>query len=201
MIKILEFSKVRPEEILNRSIQTETEVDEIVSGILSDVRENGDAALRKYAEKFDGARLDSLEVTPEEIEAGVRATDPEFIRTLEMAAANIRAFHEKQVHNNFDMTRADGVLMGQRYTPIEKAGVYVPGGTASYLSTVLMDVIPAQIAGVSEIVMMTPPKGWLLSPGPSRGGEDCGCDPYFQKRRCAGYRRPRLWHGEHSSCG
>lgn len=158
MIKILEFSKVRPEEILNRSIQTETEVDEIVSGILSDVRENGDAALRKYAEKFDGARLDSLEVTPEEIEAGVRATDPEFIRTLEMAAANIRAFHEKQVHNNFDMTRADGVLMGQRYTPIEKAGVYVPGGTASYLSTVLMDVIPAQIAGVSEIVMMTPPR-------------------------------------------
>lgn len=158
MIKILEFSKVRPEEILNRSIQTETEVDEIVSGILADVRENGDAALRKYAEKFDGAKLDSLEVTPEEIEAGVQATDPEFIRTLKMAAANIRAFHEKQVHNNFDMTRADGVLMGQRYTPIEKAGVYVPGGSASYLSTVLMDVIPAKIAGVSEIVMMTPPR-------------------------------------------
>lgn len=158
MIKILEFSKVRPEEILNRSIQTETEVDEIVSGILADVRENGDAALRKYAEKFDGAKLDSLEVTPEEIEAGVKATDPEFMKTLSMAAANIRAFHEKQVHNNFDMTRADGVLMGQRYTPIEKAGVYVPGGTASYLSTVLMDVIPAKIAGVSEIVMMTPPR-------------------------------------------
>lgn len=158
MIKILEFSKVRPEEILNRSIQTETEVDEIVSGILAGVRENGDAALRKYAEKFDGAKLDSLEVTPEEIEAGVQATDPEFMKTLSMAAANIRAFHEKQVHNNFDMTRADGVLMGQRYTPIEKAGVYVPGGTASYLSTVLMDVIPAKIAGVSEIVMMTPPR-------------------------------------------
>ncbi|HPS75560.1 MAG TPA: histidinol dehydrogenase [Oscillospiraceae bacterium] len=158
MIRILEFSKVRPEEILNRAIQTETEVDEIVAGILADVRENGDAALRKYAEKFDGAALDSLEVAPEEIEAGYAAADPEFIRTLEMAAANIREFHHKQVHNDFALTRADGVLMGQRYTPIEKAGVYVPGGTASYLSTVLMDVIPAKIAGVSEIVMVTPPR-------------------------------------------
>jgi len=158
MIRILEFSKVRPEEILNRAIQTETEVDGIVSGILADVRENGDAALRKYAEKFDGAALDSLEVAPEEIEAGYAAADPEFIRTLEMAAANIREFHHKQVHNDFALTRADGVLMGQRYTPIEKAGVYVPGGTASYLSTVLMDVIPAKIAGVSEIVMVTPPR-------------------------------------------
>ena len=158
MIRILEFSKVRPEEILNRAIQTETEVDEIVAGILADVRENGDAALRKYAEKFDGAALDSLEVAPEEIEAGYAAADPEFIRTLEMAAANIREFHQKQVRNDFALTRADGVLMGQRYTPIEKAGVYVPGGTASYLSTVLMDVIPAKIAGVSEIVMVTPPR-------------------------------------------
>jgi len=158
MIRILEFSKVRPEEILNRAIQTETEVDEIVAGILADVRENGDAALRKYAEKFDGAVLDSLEVAPEEIEAGYAAADPEFIRTLEMAAANIREFHQKQVRNNFALTRPDGVLMGQRYTPIEKAGVYVPGGTASYLSTVLMDVIPAKIAGVSEIVMVTPPR-------------------------------------------
>jgi len=158
MIRILEFSKVRPEEILNRAIQTETEVDEIVAGILADVRENGDAALRKYAEKFDGAALDSLEVAPEEIEAGYAAADPEFIRTLEMAAANIREFHQKQVRNDFALTRADGVLMGQRYTPIEKAGVYVPGGTASYLSTVLMDVIPARIAGVSEIVMVTPPR-------------------------------------------
>ena len=112
MIRILEFSKVRPEEILNRAIQTETEVDEIVAGILADVRENGDAALRKYAEKFDGAALDSLEVAPEEIEAGYAAADPEFIRTLEMAAANIREFHQKQVRNDFALTRADGVLMG-----------------------------------------------------------------------------------------
>lgn len=181
MIKILEFSKVKPEEILNRSIQTETEVDGIVSEILADVRDNGDAALIKYAEKFDGAKLRSLEVSRGEIEAGYAETDPDFIKTLELAAANIRAFHEKQAHNNFDMTRADGVIMGQRYTPIEKAGVYVPGGTASYLSTVLMDVIPAKIAGVSEIVMVSPPrKDGTLSPEILAAAKIAGVDRVFK---------------------
>lgn len=181
MIKILEFSKVKPEEILNRSIQTETEVDGIVSEILADVRDNGDAALIKYAEKFDGAKLRSLEVSRGEIEAGYAETDPDFIKTLELAAANIRAFHEKQAHNNFDMTRADGVIMGQRYTPIEKAGVYVPGGTASYLSTVLMDVIPAKIAGVSEIVMVSPPrKDGALSPEILAAAKIAGVDRVFK---------------------
>ena len=131
MIRILEFSKVRPEEILNRAIQTETEVDEIVAGILADVRENGDAALRKYAEKFDGAALDSLEVAPEEIEAGYAAADPEFIRTLEMAAANIREFHQKQVRNDFALTRADGVLMAAKYGEKLAVGVDARNGFVS----------------------------------------------------------------------
>ena len=158
MIPIYDFATIDRSAILNRDIRAEEDVNAAVDAILADVKANGDAALRKYTAKFDGASVSELAVSEEEIDAAVASCDPYFLETLRQVAENIRAFHEKQVHNNFDMTRADGVLMGQRYTPIEKAGVYVPGGTASYLSTVLMDVIPAKIAGVSEIVMMTPPR-------------------------------------------
>lgn len=156
MMKILKFSDIKPEEILNRDIRTEMDVNQIVDDIIADVQQNGDTALRGYAAKFDHATLTDLAVTQEEIADAVATIDESFWETLQIAADNIRAFHEQQVHKDFVLTREGGVVMGQRYTPIEKVGVYVPGGTASYPSTVLMDVIPAKIAGVKEIVMTTP---------------------------------------------
>ena len=156
MIRILEFDRLQPQQILNRDLRAEKNVEDVVDAIIADVRARGDDALRMYAEKFDGARLDALQVTQAEIDAAVAATDAAFLETLRMAAANIEAFHRRQVHKNFVLNEQDGVILGQKYTPIEKAGVYVPGGTAAYPSTVLMDVIPARVAGVREIVMTTP---------------------------------------------
>ena len=156
MIRILSFDAVRPEEILNRDMRAEADVEDVVDGIIADVRARGDQALRDYAKKFDGAELDSLLVSKEEIDEAFAAVGEDFLTTLRMAAANIRAFHEHQVHKDFVINDTPGVVLGQKYTPIEKAGVYVPGGTAAYPSTVLMDVIPAKVAGVREIVMTTP---------------------------------------------
>ena len=156
MIRILSFDAVQPEEILNRDIRAEADVEAVVDGIIADVRARGDEALREYAKKFDGAELDSLLVTKAEIDEAFAAVGEDFLTTLRMAAANIRAFHEHQVHKDFVINDTPGVVLGQKYTPIEKTGVYVPGGTAAYPSTVLMDVIPAKVAGVREIVMTTP---------------------------------------------
>lgn len=157
MIKIFEFDALRPQDILNRDLRAEQDVEAVVKAILQDVQANGDEALNAYTAKFDGAVIDTLMVTEAEMAAALAATDPDFLETLRLAADNIRAFHQQQVRQNFAMTEQEGVILGQKYTPIEKAGVYVPGGTASYPSTVLMDVIPAQIAGVSDIIMVTPP--------------------------------------------
>ncbi|MBU3818779.1 MAG: histidinol dehydrogenase [Candidatus Faecalibacterium intestinavium] len=156
MIRIYQFDALAPEQILNRDLRAEKNVEDVVDAIIADVRARGDAALKDYALKFDGAEIDNLQVTQEEIDAAFASTDPDFLETLRMAAANIEAFHRQQVHKNFVMNEQDGVILGQKYTPIEKAGVYVPGGTAAYPSTVLMDVIPARVAGVKEIVMVTP---------------------------------------------
>lgn len=156
MIRILNFDSVAPEEILNRDIRVETDVESVVDAIIADVRARGDEALRDYAKKFDRAELGDLLVSQAEIEEAFAAVGEDFIQTLRMAAANIRHFHEHQVHKDFVVTDTPGVLLGQKYTPIERAGVYVPGGTAAYPSTVLMDVIPAKVAGVKEIVMTTP---------------------------------------------
>ena len=157
MIRILKFSDLKPEEILNRDIRAEEDVSSAVDDILADVRANGDAALRRYAERFGGVSLDSLEISPAEWDAAVESVDPAFLETLRQAAANIRAFHEKQIHDNFVLTRPDGVVMGQRYTPIEKVGICIPGSPVAFPSSVLMNAIPARLAGVSEIVMVTPP--------------------------------------------
>ncbi|HAX64533.1 MAG TPA: histidinol dehydrogenase [Collinsella aerofaciens] len=159
MIRLYDFDEVRPEEILNRDIRAEADVEATVDAIIADVRARGDAALIEYAAKFDHAELTDVRVSQAEIEeafAELEKTDPEFITTLKMAAENIRHFHEQQLHKNFVVNDKPGIVLGQKYTPIEKAGVYVPGGTAAYPSTVLMDVIPAKVAGVSEIVMTTP---------------------------------------------
>ena len=157
MIKLYNFDELKPEEILNRDIRAEKNVEDVVDGIIADVRARGDEALKEYALRFDGAKLESLQVTQEEIEEAFAGMDGYFLETLREAAANIEAFHRQQVHKNFVINEKPGIVLGQKYTPIEKAGVYVPGGTAAYPSTVLMDVIPAKVAGVPRIVMAVPP--------------------------------------------
>ena len=130
MIKLYNFDELKPEEILNRDIRAEKNVEDVVDGIIADVRARGDEALKEYALKFDGAKLESLQVTQEEIEEAFAWMDGYFLETLREAAANIEAFHRQQVHKNFVMNDKPGVVLGQKYTPIEKAGVYVPGALA-----------------------------------------------------------------------
>ena len=157
MIRIMKAAEVSTDKILNRDIRAEEDVSRIVDEIIRRVRTEGDAALVEYAGKFDRAKLTSLEVTAEEIEDAWQAVGEEFRKTLTLAQQNIAAFHRRQLHDDFVITDQPGVVLGQRYTPIERVGVYVPGGTASYPSTVLMDVVPAKLAGVGQIIMATPP--------------------------------------------
>ncbi|MBQ1245987.1 MAG: histidinol dehydrogenase [Clostridia bacterium] len=156
MIKIYRYGQVPNSEIFARD-NIASGVEDTVAAIIADVRARGDEALYDYARRFDKADLAALEVTPSELETALAAVEPEFLSILTEAAANIRAFHEKQVRNSFVISEKNGVVMGQKVTPIEKVGLYVPGGTAAYPSTVLMDAIPAKIAGCTEIVMVTPP--------------------------------------------
>ena len=156
MIRIMKYGEVANEDIFARSVPA-VDVAGIVSGIIEDVKARGDAALFDYCEKFDRVRLASLEVTADEIEAAAVAVGQEFMEVLETAAANIRAFHEKQVRNSFIIAEKDGVVMGQKVSPMDRVGLYVPGGTAAYPSTVLMDAIPARIAGCPEVFITTPP--------------------------------------------
>lgn len=135
-------------------------VIETVQNVIDDIRENGDAALLKYTEKFDGVKLtpDQLRVSEEEIEAAIKSIDPELLTIMKEAASNIRRFHEEQKEHGFMMDVGNGAKIGVRVRPISIAGVYVPGGTAPLPSTVLMDVIPASVAGVERIVFATPPR-------------------------------------------
>ena len=156
MIPILKVGQVPNSKIFARVIP-EADVAAIVADILADVKENGDTAVKAYCAKFDKAELTSLEVTPEEIQAAISQVEPEFLDILREAAENIRSFHSRQVRNSFVIADKPGIVLGQKITPIEKVGVYVPGGTAAYPSTVLMDTIPAKIAGCPQLVMVTPP--------------------------------------------
>ena len=156
MIKIYNYGEVSSSEIFARD-NIASNVEGVVSEIIADVRANGDSALFAYAKKFDKAELTSLEVTAEEIDEAFAAVEPEFLEILREAAKNIRAFHEKQVRQSFIINENEGVVTGQKITPIERVGLYVPGGTAAYPSTVLMDSIPAKIAGCKVIEMVTPP--------------------------------------------
>jgi len=156
VIRIMKYGEVPNSEIFDRSMPT-LNVTDTVAEIIRNVRERGDEALREYTEKFDHARPASLTVTPEETEEALRSVEPDFLRILEEAAANIRKFHSRQVRNSFIINDEDGIVMGQKVIPVDRAGLYVPGGTAVYPSTVLMDVIPAKIAGVKEVIVTTPP--------------------------------------------
>ena len=156
MIKIMKYGQVPNSEIFARVSPT-VNVEAIVADIITNVRANGDKAVLEYNLKFDKADLSSLLVSQQEIDEAFAAVEPKFLAILEEAAENIRNFHSKQVRNSFVIADKPGIVLGQKVTPIEKVGVYVPGGTAAYPSTVLMDTIPAKIAGCETIVMVTPP--------------------------------------------
>ncbi|MBR0353268.1 MAG: histidinol dehydrogenase [Oscillospiraceae bacterium] len=157
MIKILKCGLSSPGEILSRSFPV-SEVGETVAQIIRNVRERGDAALREYSERFDGVAIDDFLVSDEEMDEALGEVSDGFKAVLEKAAANIRRFHSCQIRESYRIENPDGTVLGVKITPIEKVGLYVPGGTAPYPSTVLMDAIPAKIAGCAEIVMVTPPR-------------------------------------------
>jgi len=158
MIRIIDSVTAGKEEIFFRGMSgASSEVEAAVDAVLESVRARGDEAVLDYTEKFDGVRLPSLRVSEAEIDAAFGAVSAELVDVLREAAENIRRFHREQIRQGFEFTREDGAVLGQRVLPLQSAGLYVPGGTASYPSTVLMSAIPAQIAGVSRIVMVTPP--------------------------------------------
>ena len=161
MIRIYPYSQVSPEEIFQRQPQR-PDVSAAVAGIIAAVRREGDAALRRYAKEFDKADLTDLEVPAAQLDAAVEELDGELRAIFQQAAERIRAFHSRQVRTDFVLAGGDGVLLGQRVIPLDRVGLYIPGGTAAYPSSVLMNAIPAKIAGCREIVMVSPP---------SRGGD------------------------------
>lgn len=157
MIKIFDTENISVSEILNRE-QSSTGVEDIVADVIANVRKNGDSALKEYTKKFDKADLDSLEVTDTEIEEAFAQVDDKFIEIIKKAKENVYNFHKHQVRNSFIINENDGIVLGQKVLPLQRVGLYVPGGTASYPSSVLMNCIPAKIAGVEEIIMTTPPR-------------------------------------------
>ena len=156
MIKIIKYQELNKDEVFARN-ETVSGVTDIVTGIIENVKANGDKALYEYAEKFDKVKLNSLVVSEEEINEVVQSVDKEFIDVLKESADNIRDFHSLQKRDGFELKKDRGVIVGQKINPVKKAGLYVPGGTAAYPSTVLMDAIPAKIAGVEEVCITTPP--------------------------------------------
>jgi histidinol dehydrogenase len=154
-MKILKVSELIS---IKRSIEAGTsEQQDVVKKIIAEIRTRGDEALREYTEKFDRVNLSSFSVTDKEIEAAYQQIDRRFISIVQEAAENIRAFHEKQLRPSWMTTEENGTVLGQKITPLDSVGVYVPGGTAAYPSSVLMNVIPAKVAGVKRIVMVSPP--------------------------------------------
>ena len=180
MIKIYGYGQVSDSEIFARD-NIDANVEGVVAQILAEVIRRGDAALYDYAAQFDKVQLSALEVSHGEIEEAFASVEPEFLDILREAAGNIRAFHEKQVRSSFLLNSTGGVVIGQKVTPIEKVGLYVPGGTAAYPSTVLMDSIPAKIAGCEEIVMVTPPgKDGRVNPVILAAAKIAGVDRIFK---------------------
>ena len=180
MIKLMKYGEVPNTEIFAR-MQPKMNVEQIVADIIENVKQNGDKAVKEYCLKFDKAQLDSLLVSPEEMAEAKALVEPEFYDILEKAAENIRVFHEKQKRNSFIINDRPGIVMGQKVIPMDKAGLYVPGGTAAYPSTVLMDAIPAKIAGVKEVVIVTPPNAeGKINPYILAAAQVAGVDKIFK---------------------
>ena len=180
MIKIINYKDIDPSEILDRK-ENVFNVADTVSEIIKTVRSEGDAALFEYSKNFDKVELSSLEVTQDEIDKAFSLVEPEFVEILKEAKENIYAFHSRQVRNSFLINEKDGVVIGQKVIPIEKVGLYVPGGTAAYPSSVLMNAIPAKIAGCGQIVMVTPPaKDGSVNPAILAAAKVAGVDRIFK---------------------
>lgn len=179
MIKIMKYGQVPAAEIFDRGADASSVAD-TVSEIIADVEKNGDEALYRYCEQFDGAALTSLEVSEEEWAQAMEAADPALIEVMKRSAANIRAFHQRQVRNSFIISDQNGVVMGQKVVPLDRVGLYVPGGTAAYPSSVLMNAIPAKIAGVKETVMVSPAKGGVISPAILAAAKIAGVSRVFK---------------------
>ena len=180
MIRIMKYGVEREDEIFSRSSSSK-DVSGVVSQILKEVQERGDKALIEYTAKLDGALIDTIEVPRKEIEEAAASMDGEFMRVLEKAAENIRKYHKRQVRNSFVMTEENGVVLGQKIVPVAVAGIYVPGGTAAYPSTVLMDTIPAKIAGCKSVVMVSPPgKDGRINPAVLAAACVAGVDRVFR---------------------
>ena len=180
MIKIYKYGEVDNSEIFAR-VNPTANVSDVVAEIIDDVVKRGDKALFDYAEKFDKATLNALEVTKEEIDEAFALVDEKFIGILKEALWNITDFHSRQWRGSFIINEKDGVISGQKVIPIQKVGLYVPGGTAAYPSTVLMDSVPAKIAGCQEIVMVTPPgKDGKVNPVILAAAKIAGVDRIFK---------------------
>ena len=179
MLKIYKRGEVPDAELVRREASG-ADVSGIVAGIIADVRANGDAALMKYNAKFDSAEGVALEVTAEEMDAALSRADAGLVEVMRLAAENIRAFHEKQLSHGYIMSGKNGSLLGQRVIPLRRVGLYVPGGTAAYPSSVLMNCIPAKIAGVDEIVMTTPASGGAVSDVILAAAKTAGVDRVFR---------------------
>ena len=180
MIKIYKYGEVTNDEIFARENPT-ANVSDAVSEIIENVKKNGDKALFEYSEKFDKASLSALEVTEEEIDEAFSAVEPEFVEIIKEALVNVTDFHSRQWRGSFIINEKDGVITGQKVIPIQKVGLYVPGGTAAYPSTVLMDSVPAKIAGCEEIVMVTPPgKDGKVNPVILAAAKIAGVDRIFK---------------------
>lgn len=179
-MRIYDFAGLKEEDFLNRRIDDYAEYEGVVKEIVAKVRAEGDAALRYYAEKFDGGAPAGFELSREDRDAALARVSADYKAVLERSAANIREFHEMQKREGFRYTRPDGTVLGQKVTPIERVGIYVPGGTASYPSTVLMNAIPAKVAGVKELCMITPPaKGGGVRDEIVAAAEIAGVDRIF----------------------
>ena len=181
MIPILKLKDLTDEQILNRDIQAEENVSAAVDAVITKVRQSGDAALLEYTEKFDGVKLESLQVSDQEIARAMMQVSPGLVDTIRAAAANIEAFHRAQVRQDLVLTDKPGIVLGQRYTPIEKVGICVPRSPVAFPSTILMNVIPAKIAGVKDIVLVTPPeKDGSVSPAALVAAAVAGVDRIFK---------------------
>ena len=179
MLKILVRGETPDAELVRREANA-ADVSATVAEIIADVRANGDAALLKYNARFDRAEGVALEVTPEEMDTAYAGVDPELVKVMQLAAENIREFHKRQLSGGYVMSGKNGALLGQRVIPLRRVGLYIPGGTAAYPSSVLMNCIPAKIAGVDEIVMTTPASGGAVSPVILAAAKIAGVDRVFR---------------------
>lgn len=180
MIKQYSYNEINIVDIFSRVEEEKNKITDVVAEIIATVRQKGDIALRDYSLRFDGAVLEEMEVLSEEIEKAYQNADEEFISILEEAAEHIRGYHEKQKRSDMMYMPREGVVLGQKITPLDRVGLYVPGGTANYPSTVLMNGIPAKIAGVKEVIMVTPAKGGKISNEVLAAAKIAGVDRIFK---------------------